>query len=1233
MSHGDSEKSRDIIVPPPEFENSKDQPFCDNSVITSHYTLLNFLPKNLFEQFRRLANFYFLIIIILEYFPFSPLVPTFSLLPLLFVLGLTALREAFEDYQRHKSDREINNANARVFKDGEFRDTKWIDIQVGDIIKIQTHEFFPADIFLLSSSEPQSMCYIDTCNLDGETNLKVRQGLREIAEFDSELTLGELSAEMHTEKPNNNLDNFDGNFTVKGQEKLSLSNNQILLRGCALKNTKWIIGIVVFTGKDTKLVQNSKESPSKRSTIEIQLNPRLITIFGFLGAIGLIGAILGGMWQSNWSGKAWYMGDQVNDSNYLSGIWIGVFGFFSFLIVCNVMIPISLYVTLELVKLAQSYFLNWDVDMYHDDTDTPMKARTSNLTEDLGLIDYIFSDKTGTLTCNVMEFMKCTVGGISYGNGITEVAMAAAKRRGIKLKGPKKIKGQPAFQDDSFLKNLESHETSKLIHEFNLMMGICHTVIPEKDPEEPDNYDKIKYQAASPDEGALVDAARMFGYTFYDRTPTSINIEIQGESNEYELLNVLEFNSTRKRMSVIVKTPEGKIMLYCKGADNIIYERLVPNQEYADATLDQLEVFAAEGLRTLCFAYREVEEKEYLEWNHKFKEANTAIEDRKKKVMTVCEQMEKNLLLVGASAIEDKLQEGVPDAIEYLMKGGIKVWVLTGDKQETAINIGFACSLLTNDMTLAILAGNNEEDLDNSFSQAEDQLKENKEIGKPFAIVINGKSLRLALNKQNKRRFFNLGKDCAAVVCCRVSPLQKSEVVDLVRDFVEGSVTLAIGDGANDVSMIQAAHVGIGISGQEGMQAVMSSDYAIAQFRFLRKLLLVHGRWNYRRVTKLILYSFYKNMAFSFMQVLFGIYSSWSAQTLFPALLISVFNVFFTSLPILVMGIFDQDVSSKSEWIHPQLYSTDNRKGEFTLKRFWIWLIEGLYHSCVMFYIPFFIYRITPTRLDGIDDGFWVFSIIIYTSVVFVVNLKLAIETTFWTWMHHFTIWGSIAVWFLLIFIISTFNSLKGIATKTFSNPNCWLSLVIVNILALGPDVIFKYIRRNYFPQNFHVVQERERLGLEYKKKSKDGSSSDSSSSSTSSSDSDDVKLNDLNKKSGSDQETVSKVNTKPSTVMVNGKRSKRRGFAFSPDNGGSARITDPERATSQFRENALKLLGNKMSLLKNLKNLKKDELAKESDSSDTTESSDSSDTSDKSEKSKKSSSTSSSSDSGSSSD
>ncbi|KAG9814441.1 aminophospholipid-translocating P4-type ATPase, partial [Aureobasidium melanogenum] len=450
---------------------------------------------------------------------------------------------------------------------------------------------------------------------------------------------------------------------------------------------------------------------------------------------------------------------------------------------------------------------------------------------------------------------------------------------------------------------------------FMLALALCHTVITERTPGDPP---KLEFKAQSPDEAALVATARDCGFTVLGRSNDGIIVNVLGEERQYTVLNILEFNSSRKRMSAIVRMPNGKIVLFCKGADSIIYSRLKKGEQQGlrKTTADHLEMFAREGLRTLCIAQRELDEEEYQIWNKQHDIAAAAIQNREEKLEEVSDAIERDLTLLGGTAIEDRLQDGVPDAIQLLAQAGIKLWVLTGDKVETAINIGFSCNLLGNDMDLIVLnvqdenLASAEAELDKNLAifgktGSDEELmaaKKNHEPPAPtHAVVIDGETLKLMLDDRLRQKFLLLCKECKSVLCCRVSPSQKAAVVGMVKNGLD-VMTLAIGDGANDVAMIQKAHVGVGIAGEEGRQAVMSSDYAIGQFRFLTRLVLVHGRWSYRRLAETIANFFYKNIIWTFALFWYQIYANFDCSYIFDYSYILLYNLAFTSLPVILMG-------------------------------------------------------------------------------------------------------------------------------------------------------------------------------------------------------------------------------------------------------------------------------------------------------------------------------------------
>lgn len=822
--------------------------FVSNHVSTAKYNIITFVPKFLFEQFSKYANLFFLFTAVLQQIPnVSPTNRFTTIVPLAIVLLVSAIKELVEDYKRRMSDRGLNYSKTQVLKGSSFHETKWVDVAVGDVVRVESEEPFPADLVLLASSEPEGLCYIETANLDGETNLKIKQAIPETAHLVSPSDLSRLSGRVRSEQPNSSLYTYEATLTMNaggGEKELSLAPDQLLLRGATLRNTPWIHGIVVFTGHETKLMRNATATPIKRTAVERMVNVQILMLVSILIALSVVSSVGDLVVRHTASSKLAYL-----DYGSVNAVKQFVMDIFTYWVLYSNLVPISLFVTIEIVKYFQAFLINSDLDIYHDKTDTPATCRTSSLVEELGQIEYIFSDKTGTLTCNMMEFKQCTIAGIQYGDDVPEDRRATAEDD-----------GEFGIHDYKTLrKNLESHPSQGAIQQFLTLLATCHTVIPEWTSDDPT---QIKYQAASPDEGALVDGAAMLGYRFTNRKPRSVIFTANGVEQEYELLAVCEFNSTRKRMSTIFRCPDGKVRIYCKGADTVILERLHPDNPTVEVTLQHLEEYASDGLRTLCLAMREVPEDEYQQWYQIFNTANTTVGgNRADELDKAAELIEKDFYLLGATAIEDRLQDGVPDTIHTLQTAGIKIWVLTGDRQETAINIGMSCKLISEDMTLLIINEENAAATRANLQSKMDAVKSQAGSGdiEALALVIDGKSLTFALEKDMEKLFLDLAVMCKAVVCCRVSPLQKALVVKLVKRHLK-SLLLAIGDGANDVSMIQAAHVGVGISGMEGLQAARSADVAIAQFRFLRKLLLVHGAWSYSRISRVILYSFYKNI-------------------------------------------------------------------------------------------------------------------------------------------------------------------------------------------------------------------------------------------------------------------------------------------------------------------------------------------------------------------------------------
>ncbi|GJP57010.1 hypothetical protein CLOM_g16051 [Closterium sp. NIES-68] len=1257
-------------------ESNEDFVFSSNKIATTKYTWYTFIPRGLFEQFRRVANFYFLFNAIISLTPLSPVMPITTITPLVFVIGLAMLKELWEDIKRGASDYETNKRKIRVIlPDGSEAMREWRELRVGDIVQVEGDTYFPADLICLASSSDDGSCYVETMNLDGETNLKLRKALHETYALDGS-QLARLRGTVECEHPNVSIYTFTGKMRLEGLQEtpIFLSPTNILLRGSKLRNTRFAVGLVVYSGRETKIMMNATDPPSKRSFVERRLDYVILFELVLMLALAIFPAAVFAARLPYQEEHMWYL--ELDQNSQLTGLnkaqynannpaLAGVLQFFTCLVLYGYFVPISLYVTLEIVKLLQAVTISFDLHMYYEEKDIPAIARTSNINEELGMVRTVLSDKTGTLTRNQMEFFKCSIAGVPYGMGVTEVEKAAAQRAGRPPPEEDEEDEQVYLPERPLEKGFNMRDprldgmkwveqpSADDIRRFLEVLSVCHTVVVDTAPveraassnifamgsgggpgagvlgpgevgnggitgsgsggvdvgaslgmkgsssslslasagsvnasrgvngaggggggggggetpllpqgEEAMDADAVRFLAESPDEAAFVVAAKRLGFLFLGRQGNELKVREYGSGwsvvhdRPYELLNTLEFTSHRKRMSVVVRAPEGRLLLLCKGADSVILERLGTTeqaQKYRPITERHMTMYAEAGLRTLAIAWREVGEEEYAAWQQRWVEAKGYVADagvQAERLEELAEELESGLILVGATAIEDKLQVGVPQAIESLAQAGIKLWVLTGDKLETAINIGFACSLLRHHMRQhlvfledneaatkeaarrgvplkefaaelvrsQILAasesvhgaqsggtweGNTADPSDSRHGDsrtaeetAAGEAQEEREgdggsegergsesegpADEEHAVVIDGKALALVLADDALRlAFLELALQCASVICCRVSPKQKAQVTAMVRR--EGKqICLAIGDGANDVGMIQKANIGVGIRGEEGQQAVMASDFAIGQFRFLERLLLVHGGWCYKRICVLITYFFYKCFVFAFTILFYNCLAYFSGTSVYYDWYLTLYMVLFTSLPIGVVGVMDQDVKAVYRLRYPQLYGQGQRNEFFSVLSVASWMANGLTQAAVIFALSLVPFALVADRSTGYILDLTAVGTIMYSAVVTTVNLELGSNVQYWNVLHFLTIFGSILFFFVLMAIgsylpIKWVGNLSGVAAQLLPAASFWLNLVLAVVAAMLPSYAVRGMWRHLRPGDHEVVQEIER--------------------------------------------------------------------------------------------------------------------------------------------------------------
>ncbi|XP_061649295.1 phospholipid-transporting ATPase IH-like isoform X5 [Phyllopteryx taeniolatus] len=1092
--------------PPPGAEAYIPQRYPDNRIVSSKYTFWNFIPKNLFEQFRRIANFYFLVIFLVQLIIDTPTSPVTSGLPLFFVITVTAIKQGYEDWLRHKADRSVNECPVDVVRRGKAARTQSHKLRVGDIVVVKEDETFPCDLILLSSGRQDGTCYVTTTSLDGESSHKTYYAVADTMAFRTDREVDSLHAAIECEQPQPDLYKFVGRINIyKDKEEpvaRPLGAENLLLRGATLKNTRHIYAVAIYTGMETKMALNYQSKSQKRSAVEKSMNAFLVVYLCILISKAVINTVLKYAWQrSPDRDEPWY--DRRTEHERQRHVVIRAFtDFLAFTVLFNYIIPVSMYVTVEMQKFLGSYFITWDEEMFDEESGEGAQVNTSDLNEELGQVEYVFTDKTGTLTENNMEFIECCVDGNVY--------IPHAICNGQILSAASSID----MIDSSPGGYRREHEDL-----FFRALCLCHTV----QVKEEETVDGIKkgirqgrptsfYISSSPDEVALVEGMKRLGYTYLRLKDNHMEIlNKDDEIERFELLHVLNFDSVRRRMSVIVRASSGEYLLFCKGADSAIFPRVVSGK--LAQVKARVEQNAVEGLRTLCVAYKRLSEREYREACRHLTAAKLALRDREQRLARAYDVIERDLVLLGATAVEDRLQEKAADTIESLHKAGIKVWVLTGDKMETAAATCYASKLFRRSTRILELTKKRTEEQslhDVLFELHRTVLRQRSISGLSvdcldFGLIVDGATLSAVLEPERdvaghagyREVFLEICGNCSAVLCCRMAPLQKAQIVKLIKASEEHPITLAVGDGANDVSMILEAHVGIvcvclaGIMGKEGRQAARNGDYAVPKFKHLKKMLLVHGHYYYIRIAELVQYFFYKNVCFIFPQFLYQFFCGFSQQPLYDTAYLTLYNISFTSLPILLYSLVEKHVTMETLKREPSLYRDIAKNSLLCWPVFLYWTCLGVFDAVVFFFGAYFLFDNTTFTSNGqlmttntqMMFGNWTFGTLVFTVLVFTVTLKLALDTHHWTWINHFVIWGSLLfyvifslLWGGIIWPFLNYQRMYYVFMQMLSSGPAWLSIVLLVTVSLLPDVIKKVLCRTMCPTATERAQDGDEL-------------------------------------------------------------------------------------------------------------------------------------------------------------
>ncbi|KAF4588762.1 putative aminophospholipid-translocase [Pleurotus pulmonarius] len=1025
-SRSEKDKSRTIPFRPPDKLQSR---FPPNIVRNQKYNAFTFLPIVLYEQFKFFFNLYFLLVALSQFVPALKIGFIFTYIaPLAFVLFVTLGKEAYDDYKRNLRDREANSQKYLILE-GHDNDTSSLldsaitravpssSIRVGDLIVLEKNQRVPADVVLLRTSDSSGTCFIRTDQLDGETDWKLRVAVPSCQKLGDDKRLLTLDAEIYADAPIKDIHSFIGTFTINSHPATLSSPDDVpmvpvpTVEPLTAENVLWsntvlaagsAVGFVVYTGSETRAVMNTSHPETKTGLLDIEINKLAKILCAVTFALSVVLVALNGF----------------------RGLWY--IYVFRFLILFSSIIPISLRVNLDMGKsVYASQIMN--------DKEIPNTiVRTSTLPEELGRIEYLLSDKTGTLTQNEMEMKKLHMGTMSYGfDSMDEVAHQLSVAFGAS--GEEAHRRQGSLSTGIQLATRGRRDMSSRVRDVVLSLALCHNVTPVTNDD-----GSVTYQASSPDEVAIVKWTETIGLTLVFRDRTHMELQTPtGARLEFDVLDIFPFTSESKRMGIVVRdTHSGEITFLQKGAD-VVMAKIVQRNDWLEEETGNM---AREGLRTLVMARKRLSSQMYAEFKDRHQKASVRLDGRNEAMQAVvAEYLEKELELLGLTGVEDKLQDDVKSTLELLRNAGVKIWMLTGDKIETARCIAISTKLVARNQYIHEVAKLKTSD------QIRDQLEflQNK---LDCCLVIDGESLQLCLNLF-KNEFIEIATKLSAVVACRCSPTQKADVARLIRKHTKKRVC-CIGDGGNDVSMIQAADVGVGIVGKEGKQASLAADFSVTQFSFLTKLLLWHGRNSYRRSAKLAQFVIHRGLIISIMQAVFSCIFYFAPIALYQGWLMMGYATVYTMAPVFSL-VLDRDVNEDLALLYPELYKELTKGRALSYKTFFQWLMVSLYQGAAIMIMSLVLFENEFLHIVSIS----------FTALILNELIMVALEITTW---HLYMIVSEVVT--LIFYIISIaflpeYFDLSFVVTVGFA----WKVAVIVAISAL-PLYIIKLIRSRIAP-------------------------------------------------------------------------------------------------------------------------------------------------------------------------
>ncbi|XP_046875687.1 probable phospholipid-transporting ATPase IIB [Hypomesus transpacificus] len=977
-----------------------------NAIKNQKYNFFTFVPGVLYQQFKFFLNLYFLVVACSQFVPSLKIGYLYTYWgPLGFVMAVTMVREAVDEVRRYQQSKEMNSQlYSKLTVRGKVQ-VKSSDIQVGDLIIVEKNQRMPADMIFLRTSEKNGSCFLRTDQLDGETDWKLKVAVLCTQRLPALEDLLSINAYVYAQKPQLDIHSFDGNFTrVSGLLTVGLLDLELNRLTKALFLAQVLLAVV------------------------------MIALQGFVGP-----------WFRN---------------------------LFRFIVLFSYIIPISLRVNLDMGKSAYGWMIMKDEHI------PGTVVRTSTIPEELGRLVYLLTDKTGTLTQNEMVFKRLHLGTVSYGTDTMDEIQTHLVRTYAQQAAPSQAPGQPSSGAPSTGTASASTPSQKpapagpkvrksvssRILEAVKAVALCHNVTPVYEPSDDTTAetetaeadqdfsdDNRTYQASSPDEVALVRWTESVGLTLVTRDLSSMQLRSPaGQTLSFLILQVFPFTSESKRMGIILREEStGDITFYMKGAD-VAMTSIV---QYNDWLEEECGNMAREGLRTLVVAKKVLSEEQYQDFESRYSQARLSLHDRALKVGAVVESLEREMELLCVTGVEDQLQADVRPTLELLRNAGIKIWMLTGDKLETATCIAKSSHLVSRSQDVHIfkpVSNRGEAHLElNSFRRKHD-----------CALVISGDSLEVCL-RYYEHEFVELACQCPAVVCCRCSPTQKAHIVKLLQQHTDNR-TCAIGDGGNDVSMIQAADCGIGIEGKEGKQASLAADFSITQFKHIGRLLMVHGRNSYKRSASLGQFVMHRGMVISTMQAVFSSIFYFASVPLYQGFLMVGYATIYTMFPVFSL-VLDQDVKPEMALLYPELYKDLTKGRSLSFKTFLIWVLISVYQGGILMYGALLLFESEFVHVVAIS----------FTALVLTELLMVALTVRTWHWVMVLAELFSLLCYAASLAFLNEYFGVGTVSCGAFLDlpfiitpAFLWKVSAITGVSCL-PLYIIKYLKRKFSPPSY----------------------------------------------------------------------------------------------------------------------------------------------------------------------